>query len=142
MRRLDARLAALAMLSPAQLRDEWARLYESAAPRLSPDLLKLGIAYRLQDQAGKGLAASALRQLRSGGAPPPPAREPVTLRPGTELVRTWHGRTLRVSVEDKGFRFEGRRYASLTAIAREITGAAWSGPRFFGLTKAREVAHG
>lgn len=49
-------------------------------------------------------------------------------------MRTWHGRTINVSVEEDGFLFEGRRYASLTRIARVVTGAAWSGPRFFGLT--------
>jgi hypothetical protein len=50
-------------------------------------------------------------------------------------VREWHGRTHTVSVIDEGFEFQGKSYRSLTEIARRITGAQWSGPRFFGLTK-------
>ena len=48
-------------------------------------------------------------------------------------MRSWHGRTVVVVIEEAGYRFEERSYASLTAIAREVTGAAWSGPRFFGI---------
>jgi hypothetical protein len=58
------------------------------------------------------------------------------LRPGTTLVRRWHGRTHTVLVVEGGFEHQGRRYASLSPIARAITGAHWSGPRFFGLTRA------
>ncbi len=135
MARIDNRLAALATMSPTQLREEWQRVHGSDAPRLSHEFLRHGIGYRLQEQAGKPLAASALRQLRPpSGAAPAPVREAINLRAGTQLVRTWHGRTISVSVEEQGILFEGRRYASLTSIAREVTGAAWSGPRFFGLT--------
>ena len=56
------------------------------------------------------------------------------MKAGTTLIREWHGRTHTVSVTAEGFDYEGRRYSSLTSIAREITGAAWSGPRFFGVT--------
>jgi hypothetical protein len=49
------------------------------------------------------------------------------------LVRSWHGRTISVLVGEGGFMFEDRTYRSLSRIAREVTGAAWSGPRFFGL---------
>ena len=63
----------------------------------------------------------------------PPEASP--LKPGTRLVREWHGRTHVVTVLDDAFEFEGRHYPSLTQIAREITSAHWSGPRFFGLTK-------
>lgn len=52
---------------------------------------------------------------------------------GTRLVREWHGLNHIVEVESDGFRYEGRKYASLSEIAREITGTRWSGPRFFGL---------
>ena len=62
---------------------------------------------------------------------------PVELRPGTQLVREWHGRTHHVLMLEDGLMFEDRRYASLSQIAREITGAHWSGPRFFGLTSRR-----
>lgn len=135
MARIDVQLAALMIMSPTELQSEWARVYDSPAPRLSPDLLRRGIGYRLQEKTGQPLPASALRQLRPQGVTEHAAARPaVTLRTGAQLVRTWHGRTISVSVEDHGFLFEGRRYASLTSIAREVTGAAWSGPRFFGLT--------
>ena len=58
---------------------------------------------------------------------------PVSLSPGSRLVREWHGKAHHVDVIEEGFVFEGKTYASLSAIAREITGARWSGPRFFGV---------
>lgn len=57
----------------------------------------------------------------------------LSLRPGTHLVREWNGRSYQVEVMEDGFRMDGKRYRSLSAIARKITGAHWSGPRFFGL---------
>jgi hypothetical protein len=57
----------------------------------------------------------------------------LTLQPGTHLVREWNGRSYQVEVRDDGFQMDGKRYRSLSAIARKITGAHWSGPRFFGL---------
>ena len=56
-----------------------------------------------------------------------------SLKPGTRLVREWNGRTHVVDVSEDGFVFDGKTYASLSAIAKRITGAHWSGPRFFGL---------
>ena len=59
------------------------------------------------------------------------------LRPGVQLMREWNGRTYRVEVQESGFAMDGRSYKSLTAIAKRITGAHWSGPRFFGLSGRR-----
>lgn len=64
-----------------------------------------------------------------------PTRPPTSLRPGNHLVREWNGRTYQVEVVESGFVFDGKTYASLSAIAKKITGAHWSGPRFFGLGK-------
>jgi hypothetical protein len=55
------------------------------------------------------------------------------LRPGVCLMRDWNGRTYRVEVVEGGFQMDGKTYRSLSAIARKITGAQWSGPRFFGI---------
>jgi hypothetical protein len=55
-------------------------------------------------------------------------------KPGTRLIREWHGKTHEVTVEECGFSWNNQRYRSLSEIAREITGTRWSGPRFFGLT--------
>jgi hypothetical protein len=57
------------------------------------------------------------------------------LTAGTRLVREWRGVTYTVLVHADGFEWNDRRYRSLTIVAREITGARWSGPRFFGLRK-------
>jgi hypothetical protein len=59
------------------------------------------------------------------------------VKPGTTLVREWHGRTHTIRALETGFEYDSKHYSSLTKIAREITGAAWSGPRFFGLVKVR-----
>ena len=139
---LSARVAVLASLGLEDLRLEWRKLYRSAAPvRLSRDLLQRSIAHRLQEEALGGLSAATLRQLgalsRSLAATgkQPPVAPAVKLKPGTTLVREWHGRTHTVIVQNKGFEHEGRHYVSLTQIAHLITGAHWSGPRFFGLRR-------
>lgn len=59
----------------------------------------------------------------------------LVLKTGTTLVRQWRGQTHTVLVRDDGFEYDGRHYRSLTEIAEQITGAHWSGPRFFGLTR-------
>lgn len=142
--RLADQLTALATMSPVQLRNEWQRLQKVPAPRVSPDLLVRGIAYRLQEQALGGLRRSALRELVRVAArstagdrrtiPAITSASAADLRPGTTLMRSWGDRTWSVVVTDEGLVFDGRRYASLSQIAAEITGAHWSGPRFFGLT--------
>jgi Protein of unknown function (DUF2924) len=58
-----------------------------------------------------------------------------SLRPGTRLVREWRGRTHMVAVTEDGFEYAGKTFPSLTKIAHAITGAHWSGPRFFGLIR-------
>ena len=126
---VDQQLERLATLSPAELRSEWPKVWGSAAPRWSPDLLRMGLAYKLQEKVYGGLKATTLRELRRIGS----GADAAKLKPGTRLVRSWHGRTVSVLVTDDGFTFEDQSYASLTAIAREVTGAGWSGPRFFGL---------
>lgn len=155
--RLTEQLGAVARMSPALLRSELQRLYKSAAPRVSPDLLVRGIAYRLQERALGGLPSSAVREIArvaeqsaEGRGQRRPAAVPASaadLRPGTTLMRSWGYRTWSVLVTEEGLVFDGRRYASLSQIAREITGAHWSGPRFFGLTivgtrQAKVAVHG
>jgi hypothetical protein len=60
-------------------------------------------------------------------------------KPGSRLIREWRGRTHTICVTDDGFEFQGKTYRSLTKITFDITGAHWSGPRFFGLTKAPAI---
>jgi hypothetical protein len=63
-----------------------------------------------------------------------------SVRPGMRLVREWRGRLHTIIVTQEGFEFAGKRYASLSKIAHAITGAHWSGPRFFGLNRSRTSA--
>jgi hypothetical protein len=133
-------LEALPALSPAELHSEWRRLYRSQPPRLSRDLLIRAIAYRIQELRYGGLGKATRRRLaalvtapQSEGEIAPEAAQKI--RTGTRLVREWNGRTHTVMVKDEGFTYAGRSYRSLTAVAREITGAHWSGPRFFGLAR-------
>jgi Protein of unknown function (DUF2924) len=142
---LADRLAVLAELSLADLRLEWRRLFRADPPRLSRDIMMRAIAYRLQEIAHGGASRATQRRLmtladefETGGtiAPPPGPK----IKPGSRLVREWHGRTHTVCVTDDGFEFQGKAYRSLTKIARDITGAQWSGPRFFGLTKRSATA--
>jgi Protein of unknown function (DUF2924) len=138
---IEAQIIGLEGLTTGALRREWQRLYGATPPiRLSRDLLLRGIAYRVQERALGGLSPSTKRRLRALGielARGVAARNaaPIMLRPGTKLVREWHQRVHTVDVLADGFEYQGERYASLSRIARRITGAAWSGPRFFGISK-------
>jgi hypothetical protein len=137
---LDAEIAALQKLTVHELRVAWRRLRcgEPTVPS-SRGLMLREIAYKMQERAHGGLALVIQRRLRAlaeriedaGGALAPP----VVLKPGTRLMREWGGRTHTVIVLDDGFEYGGERHRSLTRIALQITGAHWSGPRFFGLRK-------
>ena len=123
------------------LRREWRRLYHSEPPRISRDLLVLALGYRLQEIAHGGLGKATRRKLQTmakalrttGRVGPTPS---LSLKPGARLVREWRGRTHTVTVTEDGFEYGGTNYPSLTKIAKTITGAQWSGPRFFGLLAA------
>lgn len=134
-------LAALATMSPAQLRSEWRRVYRASPPPLTPDLLLRGIAYRLQERIHGGVPPKTVRAIRRLAeqatkiAVDPVAR--VQVKPGTRLVRSWNGSTYSVLVTDDGFMLGERRFTSLSHVAKAITGAHWSGPRFFGVKPAR-----
>jgi hypothetical protein len=137
MSKLDDDLAALAELPPAQLRERWEALEGSPAPALGAPLLRRLLAQGLQERRHGGLPASVRRELlriASGEPGPAPARPRPQLTVGTRLVREWNGRTITVEVSDSGFVHAGRNWRSLSEIARHVTGAHWSGPRFFGLT--------
>ncbi len=139
---LGAELDALARMDAAALRVAWRRLFRAHPPKkLSREMLQLGVAWKLQERALGGLSAVAKRQLtetaqtlasKSGLAK---ARK-VSLKPGARLMRAWGGETHEIEVVESGFVWRGRTWNSLSVIAREITGARWSGPRFFGLNRA------
>jgi hypothetical protein len=124
-----------------QLRAEWRRVYRASPPRLTPDLLLRGIAHRLQERAYGGLSPATARELQRlakrlehGGELA--AKPEVRLKPGTRLIRSWSGTTYSVLVTDDGFLLGEAHFTSLSQIAESITGAHWSGPRFFGIRAA------
>src|SRR6266480_727811 len=138
-------LARLPELDLRQLREMWCRLYKTAVPpRLSRELLMRAIAYRIQELASGGLRPELQRQLdrialelrQTGRVTMRPRPQ---LKPGTRLLREWQGRSHEVLVLDDGFSWQATHYRSLSAIARKITGTAWSGPLFFGLRSNRSV---
>jgi hypothetical protein len=144
MNSLEKQLAELPGMSPAQLRAKWRECWRRPAPDIGPDLLRRGIAWKLQSRVFGDIpshikrelerAAERLRQgeeLLSAGRP--------SLRPGSRLVRDWQGRVHHVLVLDDGYEYDGRRFTSLTQVATAITGTHWSGPTFFGLNKPKAV---
>ena len=139
-------IAALEKREIRELRAEWRKLYRAEPPRrLSRDLILRAIAYRIQEQTHGGLGLATKRRLKAlaeeleakGAAHFDPA---IVLKPGTKLVREWHGRSHTVMVTEDGFEFDGQRYRSLTRVARLITGVHWSGPVFFGLKQRPRAA--
>jgi hypothetical protein len=139
-------LSRLPKLDLRELREEWRYLYKAdASPHLSRELLIRAVAYRMQEVALGGLRPEPERQLRqiamelkqTGAAA---KRFRPQLKPGARLMREWQGRTYEVVVLDGGFSWQGTHYRSLSAIARTITGTAWSGPLFFGLKQSRSAS--
>jgi hypothetical protein len=140
-----ARLAALKAMSVNDMKAEWRKLFGTEAPNNSRPFLELRLAYRIQELAYGGLTKSTVRILDAladeyrGIA----VRKPVLVDPrkpiaGTKLIRGWAGIEHTVTVMRDGFEYEGRRYKSLSSIARAITGTRWNGWRFFGLRTAEE----
>jgi hypothetical protein len=133
-------LARLSTETIFELRGEWRRQHRMPPPmRLSRDLLMRGITFKLQERLFGGLSKSIVRKLEglnfdseTNSAHKPP---PISLKAGIRLIREWRGVTHTVLVQPQGFEWNGRRYRSLTIVAQKITGAHWSGPRFFGLRK-------
>jgi hypothetical protein len=137
---LDGEIAGLVDRSTQELRRAWRTLHHTGPPLgLSRDLIIRGLADKRQERAHGGPSRALQRRLRIlAGEFEKGARsfDPgVVLKTGTRLVRQWRGHTHTVLVREDGFEYDGQRYRSLTVIAERITGAHWSGPRFFGLTK-------
>ena len=126
-------------MEPATLRAAGEeKLGRAPPPHASEGYMRAVLAYHLQEKEGTGLKPATRRQLerladpvnsKAGRLPSPATR----IRAGTNLLREWNGVIHEVKALDDGFEYTGLRYKSLSAIAREITGARWSGPRFFGL---------
>jgi hypothetical protein len=128
----------LSATSRQELLARWEQLHGAPAPNgLSTSLLRRGVIYAFQAKHYGDLAPShrkALLQIAANRTAGPLAN----MKTGVRFVREWNGIVHVVDAVDGGFRYKDKTYASLTSIAKEITGAHWSGPRFFGIKgKAR-----
>ena len=129
---LAGEIAALADAARSNLKSHWRRLYGTAPPRcISRDLLTRALAYRIQAKALVSLKPLTRRLLAKVAAEaaarrPIEAKPVLTLKPGTVLLRNWHGTEHQVIVRDHGLEFQGKQYQSLSQVARRITGRKWS----------------
>ena len=131
----NADLLELSGLDRSALAERWAIVFGCPAPCNSHvALLRGALAWHAQMAAksasGSGQVDQLVRRLRRSTTASAPIAE---LAPGTRLLREWQGQTHHVTVLAQGLEYDGKTYRSLTAIARQITGTAWSGPLFFGL---------
>lgn len=132
-------LQALPGMDKSALCKKWQELFYKPAPKhLRKEFMVRILAYKIQENAFGGLSTTTRRRLRqiaisleNGNNKLKVDQHPI--RPGTRLIREWRGKTHTVSVAETGFEFQGKRYSSLSEIARLITGTRWSGPLFFGL---------
>jgi hypothetical protein len=135
----------VSQLSLADLHAGWADLFGRPPPKgTSRRLLQYAAAYTIQAKIHGGLKPAVRRKLlafsASTGRDGSGARKPrSTLSLGSRLVREWQGRTHTVEVVEGGFLYAGQRYRSLSEVARAITGARWSGPRFFGFVRRQDL---
>lgn len=128
----------LKLLDIAALKGAWRAAFKSEPPRAAhKEFFVRFLAYAVQVRSNGGLRRSSLRALnefeRAEKSTAEVAAAETKLRAGTRLLREWGGSTHEVMIMERGYAYRGRSYTSLSEIARYITGARWSGPRFFGL---------
>ena len=128
----------LQRMSLNELRKKWLDLFGTGPGKLSKQYLTRRLAYRVQELTYGGLSKSTREKLASWTEDPKQAekktvREKTSLQLGTRLLRDWRGERYEVIVQEDGFVFQGKKYRSLSAISRSITGRHINGRRFFGL---------
>ena len=127
---ISAQVSAITGMGLSELRVEWEERYGDTPKHRAPDLLRRVLAWRIQAYAFGGLDAATVRLLGNHKAPLRLAEQP-----GTRLARDYAGRRHEVIVVEDGVVYDGKRYGSLSEVARIITGQRWNGPRFFGLRR-------
>lgn len=134
MSEIKTLVAAVATMTLDEVRQVWRERFGEPPALRSTDLMRRALADRLQQEGSshpldKRLAQLAARH-RTGSKPTVVA---LSFKIGSLLQREWHGERHQVEVVEGGYVWKGQNYKSLSAIAREITGSRWNGPRFFGL---------
>ena len=137
--RLASELAGLPDLDRRALIEKWRILYGTEPPGgVRNDFLMHAIAHRMQEQASGGLEPATRRFLEKTSEDNTFRQQTLrilSIKPGTRLLREWHGVTYEVIIRGDGVQCNGICYRSLSEVARAITGTRWSGPLFFGLKK-------
>jgi hypothetical protein len=140
-----ARVAALRIKTPTELREIWRDLMGTEPPPFTRRYLETRLSYRIQELAYGGLKPETIKRLEQlgeqmDGGNTAKRRIRHDLKPiaGTRLIREWQGDEYVVTVTSDGYEWKGRPYQSLSAIARAITGTRWNGPIFFGLNNYRK----
>lgn len=127
-------VADLETMDRAALLAAWSDTFGSPAPKgISRTFLRRFLAFEIQARRAGGISKQTTAALKRSEREAKPKAIAPALKPGGRLLREWNGVTHVVDVVDGGFVWRGESWRSLSAIAREITGAHWSGPRFFGL---------
>lgn len=144
MARLRCSLTALPDLDLDALASLWSKTFgASPPPGAKRELLIRLLVYGVQIRTHSDLSRADLKMLFASGmdgrSTEAASSEPSSpsLRLGARLVRSWNGTAHEVTVLERGFAYRGKSYRSLSEVAEVITGAHWSGPRFFGLKKTR-----
>jgi hypothetical protein len=133
---IEAEIDRVRLLALDELRKLWRATLRSSPPRaFTKDLMARFLCWHSQEQAFGGLdpATEKLLDRLARGDDKPGGDTPPRLKVGTVLVREYQGERHTVTVGPDGYVWREASYASLSTIARAITGTAWSGPRFFGL---------
>lgn len=134
------RVTCLPKMEPDELKALWRDLYQTEPPRANKQYLVKRLAYRIQELAYGGNGADMEARLAQQAEihygkrrkPKNSIRRPI---PGSILVREYRGVEYQVAVLEDGYQYDGCRYTSLSAVAKAITGAGWSGNVFFGLQR-------
>ncbi|MCC6947024.1 MAG: DUF2924 domain-containing protein [Bradyrhizobiaceae bacterium] len=136
---LEDEIARLRDLELSELRRRWEKHYRTPAPKtFRREFLIRAVAYQMQVEVYGGLKPATRRRLRQIAEALREGREEAIstaprIKPGTALVRSWRNETHTVMVLEEGFAWKGKRYRSLSQVARAITGTQWNGLVFFGI---------
>ncbi|MGE5786843.1 MAG: DUF2924 domain-containing protein [Myxococcales bacterium] len=151
---LDRELAAIAKMNTPQLLAKFRELYGEPSRSRNKNHLIRRLSWRVQELREGGLAPRALELITQLGDQMPerwvrrvrgevaaPTKRDARLPPaGTRLSRVYRGATYEVMVLEDGFEYQGKRYRSLSAVAKQITGTNWNGLTFFGAVPATEAS--
>ena len=124
-------ISEIEVLDRASCLARWREAFGRPPPKyLSPQFMRRVLIWEAQNRALGGVSVKTTRRLKQIAAG---KASHTTAKPGSHLGREWNGRTYQVEVMDGGYVMDGKTWRSLSAIAKHITGAHWSGPRFFGV---------